>query len=365
MAGLSREEAKRTIEAVEAAYAAGYRPTAVLTAAAKSLGISRRAINDRVHIAAGMGIAPDFVFVPPLAVKLPPPIKPASPEPAFILGASKYLSRKDDTYVFGAVSDNHLGSRYERLDVLNDLYDKFSAAGVDRVYNAGNWIEGESRFNHHELLVHGMDAQLRYLAKNYPSRPNITTYAVSGDDHEGWYSQREGIDIGAHAENIMRSEGREDWVNLGYMEAHIRLQNANSGSESIMACVQPGGGSTYAVSYTVQKIIESLDGGEKPAVGLYGHYHKLMAMNIRNVWVLQTGTTKDQDSFMRKKRIEAHVGGTIVTLKQDRESGAITGFTPEMHRYFTRGFYGPRFSHAGNVVLPDRGVESNPKLVNA
>ena len=356
MAALSREDAKKTIEAIEAAQAAGHPPASVLTVAARALGISRRTANDRIRTAAVMGIVPEY-REPPVAQPIPPPkIKPASPEPAFILGASKYQSRKDDTYVFGAVSDNHLGSRYERLDVLNDLYDKFAAAGVDRVYNAGNWIEGESRFNHHELLVHGMDAQLRYLARNYPRREGIVTYAVSGDDHEGWYSQREGIDIGAHAENIMRSEGRDDWVNLGYMEAHVRLQNVNSGQESVMACVHPGGGSTYAVSYTVQKIIESLDGGEKPAVGLYGHYHKLMAMNIRNVWVLQTGTTKDQDSFMRKKRIEAHVGGTVVTMKQDRESGAIVRFTPEMHRYFTRGFYGPRFSHAGDVVLPDRGV---------
>ena len=356
MAALSREEAKRTIEAVELAHKQGIRPSLLYTAASNLLGITRRTVNDRVKTAAGMGIKPNYGEVLATPKAEPPKIKPASPEPAFIVGATEYKSRKDDTYVFGATSDNHLGSRYERLDVLNDLYDKFAAAGADRVYNAGNWIEGESRFNHHELIVHGMDAQLHYLAKNYPRRDGIVTYAVSGDDHEGWYSQREGIDIGAHAENIMRAAGREDWVNLGYMEAHIRLQNANSGQEAIMACVHPGGGSTYAVSYTVQKIIESLDGGEKPAVGLYGHYHKLMAMNIRNVWVLQTGTTKDQDSFMRKKRIEAHVGGTIVTLKQDRESGAITRFTPEMHRYFTRGFYGPRFSHAGNVVLPDRGV---------
>lgn len=327
-----------------------------MAAAGKMLGISRRTVSDRLATAFKMGLSPNWGAE--LAAEPLPPPKPklVVPPHAFVFGATEYQSRKDDTYVFGAVSDNHLGSRYERLDVLNDLYDKFAEAGVDRVYNAGNWIEGESRFNHHELLVHGMDAQLKYLARNYPHREGIVTYAVAGDDHEGWYSQREGIDIGAHAECIMRAEGRTDWVNLGYMEAHVRLQNANSGNECIMAVVHPGGGSSYAVSYSIQKIIESLDGGEKPAVGLYGHYHKLMAMNIRNVWALQTGCTKDQDSFMRKKRIEAHVGGTIVTLKQDRESGAITRFTPEMYRYFNRGFYGPRFSHSGGVVLPDRGA---------
>jgi hypothetical protein len=279
-------------------------------------------------------------------------------EPAFAAGGTtfEYVSRPDNSFKFGVTSDNHCGSKYERLDVLNDLYDEFAKEGVDRAFNAGNWVDGECRFNKHELLVHGMDGQLRHLAKVFPQRPGITTYAVAGDDHEGWWAQREGIDIGRRAEQTMREEGREDWVNLGYMEAHVRLVNANTGKSSIMAVVHPGGGSAYALSYSIQKIIESLDGGEKPAVGLYGHYHKLWAGNIRNVWCLQCGTTKDQDSFMRKKKIEAHVGGAIVTLRQDPRTGAITGFVPDIRRYFNKGYYDGRWSHAGDVALPARSA---------
>lgn len=277
--------------------------------------------------------------------------------PGFVDGPIyEYVSRPDNSFVFGATSDNHLGSKYERLDVLNDLYDEFAKAGVDRVYNAGNWIDGEARFNKYDLKIHGMDAQCRYLAANYPQRKGITTYAVAGDDHEGWYAQREGVNIGKYAERVMREAGRDDWHDLGYMEAAIKLVNANTGKFSIMAVVHPGGGSAYALSYSIQKIIESLDGGEKPAVGLYGHYHKLWAGNIRNVWCLQTGCTEDQTTFMRKKKLEAHVGGTIVTLRQDPESGAITGFLPEMRRYFNKGFYQNRWSLSGDVTLPERGV---------
>lgn len=276
-------------------------------------------------------------------------------EPAYTGGATfEYVSRPDHTFLFGVTSDNHLGSKYERLDVLNDLYDEFARAEVDRAFNAGNWVDGECRFNKHELLVHGMDAQLGYLAKNFPKRPGIETFAVAGDDHEGWWAQREGVDIGRRAEQTFRDQGRPDWHNLGYMEAHVRLVNADSGKSSILAVVHPGGGSAYALSYSVQKIIESLDGGEKPAVGIYGHYHKLWAGNIRNVWCLQPGTTKDQDSFMRKKKIEAHVGGVIVKLHQDPRTGAITGFQPDMRRYFTKGYYDGRWSHSGSVALPER-----------
>ena len=266
------------------------------------------------------------------------------------------LSQPDNTFIVGASGDQHLGSQYERLDVLNDLYDRFERAKVQAVYNTGNWIDGEHRFNRHELLVHGVEAQCRYLAKNYPIRAGIKTFAISGDDHEGWYSQREGIDIGKFAERIMHEEGRDDWVNLGFMEAFIKLVNANTGKSSILSIVHPGGGSAYALSYAIQKIIEILDGGEKPAVGFYGHYHKLWAGNIRNVWCLQTGTTKDQDSFMRKRKIDAHVGGAIVRMEQDPETGAIIAFEPNMIRYFNKGYYANRWGYAGNISHAERAV---------
>jgi hypothetical protein len=155
----------------------------------------------------------------------------------------------------------------------------------------------------------------------------------------------------------MRRAGRTDWVDLGYMEAHVKLTNYNTGKSSLMSVVHPGGGSAYALSYSIQKIIESLEGGEKPAVGLYGHYHKLWSGNIRNVWVVQTGTTEDQTPFMRKKRLEAHVGGTLIGLEQDPRTGAITSMTPKLIRYFNKGYYNDRWSHAHDINLPDRGAK--------
>lgn len=280
-----------------------------------------------------------------------------SPQSAYVHGpAVEFTSRPDNTFLFGCTSDNHLCNKNSRLDVLNDLYDRFAKAKVQAVLNAGNWIDGEARFNKHELLVHGMDNQLAYLAENYPQRKGIKTYAVSGDDHEGWYAQREGVDIGRYAEMKMTDAGRDDWVDLGYMESHIRLVNHKTGLASILAVVHPGGGSAYAISYTVQKIVESLDGGEKPAVGLYGHYHKLMCANVRNVWAVQTGCTEDQTTFMRKKKIDAHVGGLILGLEQDPNTGAIIGCTPQMFRYFVKGYYQNRWNLAGNVSHAERGV---------
>lgn len=389
---LSPELRRQTLDAVEKA-------NGNVTAAARTLGISRTTLKDRLAVAA---LAEQQAVKPSIddikaqiaeAIRRQPlteyelvNLTKASPRdvqkaintlhaegmnveeragrwmidkvqaPSFSTGQKfVYESRKDNTYVFGVTSDQHLGSKYERLDALHTNYDRFRDAKVDRVFNSGNWIEGEARFNLTEIHTHGMEAQLDYLAENYPQRKGIVTYAVAGDDHEGWYAQR-GVNIGKRAEQTMREAGREDWVDLGFMEAHITLRNANTGKESTLAVVHPGGGSAYADSYVVQKIIESLDGGEKPAVALYGHYHKCLAGQYRNVWWVLVPSTKDQDTFMRKKRLRSVVGGGIITLKQDPETGAIYSMTPELWQFFNKGFYNDRWSHTGNVVLPARTI---------
>jgi hypothetical protein len=266
-----------------------------------------------------------------------------------------YQSRNDGRYRFGWLGDTHLCSKYARLDVLRDIYRRFADRDIDRIFHAGNWIDGEARFNKFDLIVHGMDAQIRYLRDEYPVAPNgLTTYAIAGDDHEGWYCQREGVDIGKYAENELRVGGRSDWVNLGYMEAFIPLQHADSGKIAQLHLVHPGGGSAYATSYTVQKLVESYSGGGKPAVLLAGHYHKLEFINVRNVWAIQTGCVQDQTPFARKKRLQYSIGAGVAELEQDAETGAIVGCTVEMWNYFDRGYYNGRWSHSGDVVLPER-----------
>ena len=279
----------------------------------------------------------------------PPAAWQSGPLQSFLLDANNQI-------VFGACGDAHLGSKYERAEVLHDLYDRFAEEGCAAVFNTGNWIDGEARFNKHDIHKHGMQQQLDYLAHAYPQRPGITTYAVAGDDHEGWYDQREGVNIGQYAEHVMRQAGRTDWVNLGYMEAPVRLVSPETGKEAIMAVVHPGGGSSYALSYAIQKIIESLDGGEKPAIGLYGHYHKLWAGNIRNVWCVQTGTTCDQTPFMRKRKLEAHVGGWICRATMDPATGAIIRFRTECFRYFNAGYAAGRWSSAKPVNMLHRAL---------
>lgn len=277
-------------------------------------------------------------------------------EPAYVSRGAEVVvtSRPDNTFLFGVAGDKHIASKYHREDVLSDLYRRFEDAGVDAVFDTGNWIDGEARFNRYDILAHGLDAQVRLMAASHP-KSSITTYAVWGDDHEGWYAQREGIDVGKYAAQVMAEAGHA-WVDIGFMEAHVILRNHETGAESMMTVVHPGGGSAYATSYAPQKAIEALEGGEKPAVILFGHWHKLEALNVRNVWSIQTGTCQDQTPFARKKRLDFHVGGLLLRLEQDPVSGAIIGCAPDMKRYFNRGFYDRRWSHHGGVTRVERSL---------
>jgi len=157
-------------------------------------------------------------------------------------------------YHIGATGDWHLCNRQQRLDVLNAAYDIYEAEGIDTVYCPGNWIDGESRFNKTELLVHGLDNQIDYWIDHVPRKPGITTYFVAGDDHEGWYQQREGIEIGRYAMQRAQAAGRDDLIYLGYLEADVEFKV--EGGSRWMKVMHPGGGSAYAISYTGQKLAE-------------------------------------------------------------------------------------------------------------
>lgn len=256
---------------------------------------------------------------------------------------------KDQVYRFGAAGDMHLGSKYERLDALHRMYDIFEEQGVKDVFNTGNWIDGEARFNKHDLHTHGMDNQIEYMLEYFPYRDSINTHLIGGDDHEGWYTQREGIDIGLYLEMKARAAGREDLHYLGYMEQDIIFPAKNGSTR--MRVIHPGGGSSYAISYTMQKLVESLQEGEKPHIILAGHYHKQGYNQIRGVHAIQTGCFQDQTPFMRKKKLSAAVGGWIIEVHTD-ENGAVSRFIPEWIPFYNREYYSLRKSwsyQAGNA----------------
>jgi len=231
---------------------------------------------------------------------------------------------------FGAMGDTHLGSKYECLEELHDMYQIYKAAGVTAVIHAGNYIEGDAPFNKQDVLVRGVDGQCKYFIDKYPRVPGIDTFYIGGDDHEGWFLQREGIDVGERLEDLAHRAGRNDLHYLGYMEKDLRLFRD---SDEFVRVIHPGGGSAKAISYTSQGIVDTFQPYEKfPTLVLAGHYHKAEFLpDYKGTAIIQTGTFQDQSPFMRKKRLSAHIGGWIVTLRMNE--GRIQSIGAEFIRF--------------------------------
>jgi len=239
-------------------------------------------------------------------------------------------------YTFGVVSDPHLCSTAQRLDILETAYDEFARQKIKDVYLVGNYIDGEARFNQFELLVHGVTDQVAYFCDHYPQRSGITTKFIAGECHEGWYTKKVGLDIGTYTGMFAAEVGRKDLEYVGFMERDIELRT--KGGSSIMRLFHPGGGTSYALSYKPQKIVEAYSGGEKPHILLLGHFHKSGYFCPRGVHVLLCGCCQDQTKFMRKLSLAAHLAFWVVTVELAPD-GSIMRWVPVEYPFYDKDFY--------------------------
>jgi predicted phosphodiesterase len=253
-----------------------------------------------------------------------------------IIDSTKFFNSDGRIIKFGAIGDNHLCSKYAREDILNTLYDVYENEGITKVFLAGNMIDGERNFNKYDIHTRGVEGQVGYFVKNFPQRKGIETHFITGDDHEGWYVQDVHLNIGDKIQHESEKAGRNDLKYIGHMERDIVFKGGKF--DQTVRVIHAGGGSSYAVSYTSQKYAEVLQGGEKPRVILVGHFHKFAFDYVREIYMVQVGSTQDQTPFMRKKRLQSHLGGCIVELHQD-SNGIINRCKVEFISFFDKKFY--------------------------
>lgn len=224
-------------------------------------------------------------------------------------------------FKFGVVSDPHLNSKYQQLTHLNSFYDLCVQEGITEVYNAGDIVEGTylHRAGHlYEIFNHSADDQVDYVIENYPRREGINTYFITGN-HDHTHLKNGGYDIGKTI-----GKERDDMHYLGINEAKIQLT-----PNCRMDLVHPGDGSSYALSYALQKSIEAMPVDDIPQIYVVGHHHKAIYLHTRGIHALEAGTFQAQTSWMKGKRLAAHVGGWIITVHVDQE-GRIIRFQPEL-----------------------------------
>jgi len=267
------------------------------------------------------------------------------------------------TVRFGAISDTHLENLSCARAELEWTYDWFLEKGVTAVLHSGDLSDGPGNKGYpgHDLEVQpGLQLQwecAKYIIDEYPRREGMKTYFIeSSKSHAGWCFARTGFSmgdavtrgfvypsLGPVGEERLWVPGREDMVYLGADEENVWVGPEYRTKISLL---HPDGGSSYAVSYQVQKWAESLEGGTKPHLALIGHYHKSNYFTPRNIHVICPGTLCWQTPFMRRKRLSAGVAAWMVEMDV-ADDGTIHELRPIPH-----AFYPPERKKTVRLDLP-------------
>ncbi len=237
----------------------------------------------------------------------------------------------------GIVADTHLNSYWERLDLLNLAYDYFEKEGIRQVIHAGNIIDGVSKFNMHEIKNIGIDSQIKYLIDNYPKRKNIKTFYIVADEHESWASKNVGLNIGTRIQNLAQNFGRDDLEYIGYIEGDIVLHFNDY--DYIIRVIHPGKGVTKGLSLRYQQLVDDMDEDNRPDMLIVGHYHKLLNLYYKGVYVIGVPSFQERSRFMKKQLIQSNLGFYTLTIKSKNHIILDIQYFKSKYNNNYKGFY--------------------------
>lgn len=186
------------------------------------------------------------------------------------------------------ISDTHLGSKYDRLDILRYLYSEAEDKNVNYVLHSGDLTEGRSNRDDqiYSLKEASYDGQRDYVVDKYP-KSNIPTYVISGN-HDLWWVKRCGADI---VRDICSK--REDMTYLGSDCEDLKIGRLK------IRLYHGKGGSAYAKSYKLQKYLDTVPLEERPHILQTGHIHQAFYMKQDKTHCFQTSCLQDLTPFER------------------------------------------------------------------
>jgi DNA polymerase II small subunit/DNA polymerase delta subunit B len=223
------------------------------------------------------------------------------------------VKSEDNVIRFGVIGDTQIGSMYQRLDALKLFYGRCADEGVTDIFHAGDVLDGWHvyRGQEFELHPHGRSwpEQRDMFASEVPKIDGMRTLFIVGN-HDQSFKKLVGMVVGDELSRI-----RPDWKYIGADIGSIVLKT-KAGQKFTVQLIHPGGGiKQYALSYSPQRIIEAMSGGQKPDLLCIGHYHKSFFIpSYRNIAALCVGCYQSQTPFMVQQSIAAHIGGWIVSV---------------------------------------------------
>lgn len=232
-----------------------------------------------------------------------------------------YYTTKSNLKI-GVISDTHIGSSYFNKSVLEHSIKTFDKENVELILHSGDIIEGMSNREGHiyDLKHLGTSAQIDYaveLLKKYKQ----PLYFITGN-HDEWAKKKsnQGVLVGELLEQKL-----ENATFLGEYSADIKLKN-------ITIRLTHEGNNAYALSYSLQKRINSITGGNKPDILINGHLHKAIYLFYRNIHAIEAGTLQEQTPFMRDKGSPAMLGYWVIEIGISKKG--LNDFTPKFYPFY-------------------------------
>lgn len=219
------------------------------------------------------------------------------------------------------ISDTHLASKYDRLDILKYLYDKAEKNGVKHILHSGDFTDGRSNRPEqvYELREPSYEGQVEYCVDKYPTFSG-KTYVIQGN-HDDWWYKSAGSEI---VKSI--AQQRDDIEYLGADVADMKIGNLK------IRLFHGSGGSAYAKSYKLQKYLDSIPLAERPDILQTGHIHQSFYMKQDNTHCFQTSCLEDQTPYCRGKGLANDKSCWWVDVDFD-DKGNIYNISPELETF--------------------------------
>ena len=219
------------------------------------------------------------------------------------------------------ISDTHLASKYDRLDILKYLYDKAEKNGVKHILHSGDFTDGRSNRPEqvYELREPSYEGQVEYCVEKYPTFSG-KTYVIQGN-HDDWWYKSAGSEI---VKSI--AQQRDDIEYLGADVADMKIGNLK------IRLFHGSGGSAYAKSYKLQKYLDSIPLAERPDILQTGHIHQSFYMKQDNTHCFQTSCLEDQTPYCRGKGLANDKSCRWVDVDFD-DKGNIYNISPELETF--------------------------------
>lgn len=229
-----------------------------------------------------------------------------------------------------AMSDLHIGSRYCLYGPMNEFVDYAYSTGVRAILLGGDLVDGNYvKHGLHELTHVGLDNQAELLARRLPQREGLTYHGILGN-HDLTFEADNGVSVTRTFEHAFARAGRKDLNLYGNRGAFIRIGGV------VVHLWHPGKGGAYAVSYPLQKKVESYSPGEKPGILIAGHWHKYCHILDRGVHALACPTFQGGGSAFSKSLVGTVAIGGLILEWELTEAGTIRSFRHEVRQYFQR-----------------------------